>query len=107
MGPISTVITPSANAPVPRFAVVDGVSDCSLLGGCTAPVVRAPRLSLEGSILRFSGVAGTAFTGTAGKFLVHNEGSGTIDWKTSIIYEQGSNWLSLSTTSGANEGTVI
>jgi len=106
LGPISSVTTASTNAPVPRFTTVDMLSDCTLLRDCAAPVVRQPRLSLESSVIHFTGVAGASFAGNAGKFLVHNEGGGTMDWKVSIIYSQGSDWLSLSTTSGSNEGTV-
>ena len=106
LSPVSTVANASINAPVPRFAAVEMLSDCSLLGDCAAPVVRVPRLEVQASPLILAGVAGGAMTSPAGKFLVHNAGGSTMDWSTNIIYVQGANWLTLSSPKGTNEGSV-
>ncbi|MEO8594787.1 MAG: IPT/TIG domain-containing protein [Candidatus Solibacter sp.] len=106
LAPVSAIASASVTAPVPRFAAVEMLSDCALLGGCRAPVVLQPKLFLEATPIKLTAVAAGALTSAAGKFLVHNEGGGTMDWKTNIIYEQGTNWLALSAAAGSNEGSV-
>lgn len=106
LAPLSVVTTASASAPIPRFAAVAMLSDCALLPGCAVPVVRVPRLELEAAPIRISAVAGGT-TGTAGGAIkIHNSGGGSMDWSTSIIYQNGAAWLTLDKTSGNNEGSV-
>jgi uncharacterized protein (TIGR03437 family) len=110
LAPVSSVITASATAPMPRFAAVAMQSDCKILGDCAAPA--PPKLSLEGSPIRISAVAsGGAMTSAPGSFRVHNIGAGNMDWSVSVAYEgtaQGSaGWLTFDTPSGTNDATVL
>ena len=70
------------------------------------PFVAPPKLSLEATPIKLTAVAGGAMTGSGGSILVHNTGSGSMAWTTSVIYSQGSGWVVLDTPSGTNEGTV-
>jgi uncharacterized protein (TIGR03437 family) len=107
LAPISTVATASVTAPMPRFAAVPMQSDCQIVGDCAAPVVAVPKLLLEASPIHIAAVAaGGAMTSSAGSFRVHNTGGGSMDWTTSVIYQQGSGWLILNPPSGNNETTV-
>ncbi len=106
LAPVSSVITASATAPVPRFSSVAVQSDCKLFGDCVVPFVAPPKLSLEATPIKLTGVAGGAMTSAAGSIRVHNTGSGSMAWTTSVIYSQGSGWVVLDTQSGTNEGTV-
>uniref|UniRef100_Q02A65 IPT/TIG domain-containing protein n=1 Tax=Solibacter usitatus (strain Ellin6076) TaxID=234267 RepID=Q02A65_SOLUE len=105
LAPVSNVTTASTTAPVPRFANVNTISDCTLYGDCPVPL--APKLFLNASPIKMSAVAaGGALTSPAGSFSVHNDGGGTLTWNTSIIYQQGSGWLVFDTPSGTNDATV-
>jgi len=105
LAPVSAVTTASITAPIPRFAAVKTISDCTLYGDC--PVPPAPKLFLNASPLKMSAVAaGGALTSPLGSFSVHNDGGGTLTWNTSIIYQQGTGWLVFDTSSGTNDATV-
>jgi uncharacterized protein (TIGR03437 family) len=109
MAPLSTVDTASATAPIPRFASVTVPSDCTLFGDCVAPVVIPPKLFLQASPIIITAVAGGgAMTSKPGTFAIHNSGSGTLTWTTSVVYAPGTagGWLVLDTPSGAGDGTV-
>ena len=105
LAPVSSVATASMTAPVPRFSSVAVQSDCKLFGDCVVPFVAPPKLSLEATPIKLTAVAGGAMTGSGGSILVHNTGSGSMAWTTSVIYSQGSGWV-VDTPSGTNEGTV-
>ena len=108
LAPVSSVITASATAPIPRFAAVAMQSDCQIFGDCAAPVVSVPKLLLEASPIHISAVgAGGAMTSPPGSFLVHNAGGGSMDWSISVAYYPGgTGWLVFDTPSGTNEATV-
>ncbi len=106
LAPVSNVATASTTAPVPRFSSVAVQSDCKLFGDCVVPFVAPPKLSLEATPIKLTAVAGGAMTGAGGSIRVHNTGSGSMAWTTSVIYSQGSGWVVLDTPSGTNEGTV-
>ncbi len=106
LAPVSSVGTASATAPVPRFSSVAVQSDCKLFGDCVVPFVAPPKISLEATPIKLTAVAGGAMTSAGGSIRVHNTGSGSMTWTTSVIYSQGSGWVVLDTQSGTNEGTV-
>jgi uncharacterized protein (TIGR03437 family) len=101
--PVSTVLTASATAPVPRFEAATPPSDCSIVGDCQAGYF--PKLSASAS-----GLSLTAFSGglsNAVFIAVDNVAGGIMNWSASVGYNQGSGWLTLSPASGQNNGTVI
>src|ERR1035437_8741480 len=108
LAPVSSVITASATAPIPRFAAVAMQSDCQIFGDCAAPVVSVPKLLVEASPILIGAVAaGGAMTSPPGSFLVHNAGGGSMDWSISVAYYPGgTGWLVFDTPSGTNEATV-
>jgi uncharacterized protein (TIGR03437 family) len=107
LAPVSTVTTASATAPIPRFTAVAMQSDCQIFGDCAVPVVSTPKLLIEAPPIHITAVAGGgAMTSPAGSFLIHNTGGGSMAWTTSVIYQQGSGWLTLNPASGTNDATV-
>jgi len=108
LAPVSSVITASATAPIPRFAAVAPQSDCTIFGDCNSAPPRLPKLFLEATPIFMSAVAGGgAMTSAPGSFRVHNEGGGSMDWSISVAYYPGgTGWLVFNPLSGINEGTV-
>src|ERR1035437_7391276 len=108
VAPVSSVLTASAPAPIPRFAAVAKQSDCQIFGDCAAPVISVPKLLLEASPIHISAVgAGGAMTSPPVSFLVHNAGGGSMAWSISVAYYPGgTGWLGFDTTSRTNEATV-
>jgi len=104
LAPVSAVTTASTTAPVPRFAAVKTISDCTIYGDCPVPL--APRLFLNASPITLTAVAGGGLTSSPGSFSVHNEGGGTLTWSASTIYVNGTGWLVFDTASGTNDATV-
>ncbi len=104
LAPVSNVITASSTAPIPRFAAVTTLNDCTLYNDCPVPL--APKLFLNASPIHLTAVAGGALTSSPGTYSVHNQGGGTLTWTTNIIYELGTGWLVLDTTAGTNDATV-
>jgi uncharacterized protein (TIGR03437 family) len=102
--PVSTVQTASATAPVPRFEAASPPSDCSIVGDCQAGYF--PKLSAS-----TSGLSLTAFSGglsaSQAYIAVDNVAGGIMNWSATVGYNQGSGWLTLSPTSGQNNGTII
>jgi len=102
--PVSTVLTASATAPVPRFEAVSPPSDCSVVGDCQAGYI--PKLSASTSGLSFTAFSG-GLSASQAYIAVDNVGGGIMNWSAAVGYNQGSGWLTLSPTSGQNNGTII
>jgi uncharacterized protein (TIGR03437 family) len=103
--PVSTVASASMTAPVPRFVAMTPQSDCALLNDCQAAYF--PKLSVLPNPIQLTGIAGGAMTGNIGSVLVDNTGGGIMNWTAVVTYTTGSGWLSLDTTSGENNRTVL
>jgi uncharacterized protein (TIGR03437 family) len=101
--PKSTVIAASATAPVPRFAAGVPPNDCSLVGDCNANYY--PKLTASTVGLNLTATAG-AFSNNA-YIAVDNAAGGTLNWSANVLYNQGSDWLNLSPSSGTNNGTIL
>lgn len=105
LAPVSTVLSASINAPVPRFVQTEAPNDCAIIGDCNAPYF--PHLSVATTSMNFQVVTGS----TSSQFLdINNLGSGPLNWSATIVYANGSGtgWLSLSPTSwDAAGGTTV
>lgn len=101
--PKSTVIGASTTAPVPRFAAAVPPNDCSLVGDCNADYY--PKLTASTVGLNLTATAG-AFSNNA-YVAVDNTAGGTLNWSANVLYNQGSDWLNLSPSSGTNNGTIL
>jgi uncharacterized protein (TIGR03437 family) len=102
LAPVSTVTTATMTDPIPRFVAVTPASDCTVHDDCTAfyfPqfTVSTNPITLMGSSL---GAAQSALVKTG------NPGEGLVYFTTSIAYQSGSGWLSVSPSSGSNPVTL-
>jgi uncharacterized protein (TIGR03437 family) len=104
--PVSTVMSASVSAAVPRFAAGTGTppSDCSLLNDCQAAYF--PKLSVAPIPILLTAIAGGAMTSPPGYIRVDNSGGGIMNWTALVSYTTGSGWLTLDNTSGENNRTV-
>jgi uncharacterized protein (TIGR03437 family) len=102
--PVSTLLTASATAPVPRFEAATPPSDCSIVGDCQAGYF--PKLSASTSGLSLTAVSG-GLSASQVYIAVDNVAGGIMNWSATVGYNQGSGWLTLSPTSGQNSGTII
>jgi uncharacterized protein (TIGR03437 family) len=102
--PVSTLLTASGTAPVPRFEAVTPPSDCSIVGDCQAGYF--PKLSASTSGLNLTAVSG-GLSASQVYIAVDNVAGGIMNWSAAVGYNQGSGWLTLSPTSGQNSGTII
>jgi uncharacterized protein (TIGR03437 family) len=91
LAPVSTVTTASATAPVPRFLQTIATNDCALVGDCSAAYF--PHLAVSTNSLDFTENTGMATSQVLG---VGNSGEGSLNWTSTISYQNGSGWLSLS-----------
>jgi len=97
---------PVNSTSIPRFAASDPPSDCSLVGDCGASYF--PKLSVVTSpVIQLTAVAGGGQVGLAGYIPISNAGGGIMSWTASVAYQTGSGWLSLSSTSGQNYGSIL
>jgi uncharacterized protein (TIGR03437 family) len=102
--PVSTVMTASASAPIPRFeGATTPPNDCTILGDCSAGYF--PKLSAVTAGLNLTATAGK--NSTNGYIAVDNVAGGTLNWSASTLYNQGSGWLTLAPSSGQNNGTIL
>jgi uncharacterized protein (TIGR03437 family) len=100
--PVSTVITASATAPIPRFQQLPVPSDCNIVGDCGAryfPVLRVIENSLS-----FTAQAGSNFQ--VDYIQIQNSAGGVLRWSTTVNYQNGSGWLRVSPTDGINNSTI-
>ncbi len=102
LGPVSTIASPSATAPIPRFQETAPPTDCNALGDCNSNLF--PRLTVESADLTYDVVIGS--TGQTRFIRVLNEGGGVLSWTASVIYKSGSGWLRFDPDSGLNNTTV-
>ena len=102
---VSTVTAASQTAPVPRFLATVPTSDCSIVGDCQAGYF--PKLTVTTvPTIQLAGFAGGLMTSLPGYIPVNNAGGGIMNWTANIVYQNGSGWLKLDTTSGQNSGSV-
>jgi uncharacterized protein (TIGR03437 family) len=104
--PVSTVMSASVSAPVPRFAAGTGTppSDCTVLNDCRAGYF--PKLSIDPISIQLTAIAGGAMTSGPGYIPVQNAGGGIMNWTALVSYTTGSGWLTLDRTSGQDNGSV-
>ena len=104
--PVSTVMSASVSAPIPRFAAGTGIppSDCTVLNDCQAGYF--PKLSIDPISIQLTAIAGGAMTSGPGYIPVQNSGGGIMNWAAIVNYTTGSGWLTLDRTSGENDGSV-
>lgn len=102
LGPISTVQTATATDPIPRFQQITPPADCSIVGDCNASYF--PALSVPESSLSYTAQAGGLTT--TNYVQVDNKAGGLMQWNASVSYANGSGWLNVSPTSGANSGSI-
>ena len=102
--PVSTIATPSASAPVPRFeGVTTPPPDCTIVGDCSAGYF--PMLTAVTAGLNLTAISGK--NSNNGYIAVDNAAGGTLNWSANVLYNQGSGWLTLAPSSGQNNGTII
>jgi uncharacterized protein (TIGR03437 family) len=102
--PVSSVMSASISAPVPRFIAQTPPSDCNVLGDCQAGYF--PKLSIDPTYVQLTAIAGAAMTSGPGYIPVQNSGGGIMNWTALVSYATGSGWLTLDYTSGENNGSV-
>ena len=102
LGPVSTVETAAATAPIPRFQQTTPPADCSIVGDCDAPYF--PVLKVLETSLSYSTTAGGLTTSDYVE--VQNAAGGLLEWTASAAYTSGSGWLTVSPAQGYNNGTV-
>lgn len=102
LGPVSTVATASATAPVPRFAITVPASDCTLQGDCNGSFL--PRLGVDPDPLTFSVTAGLGFQ--IRYIRIFNSGGNFLVWNASVAYKNGADWLRVSPSSGINDARI-
>jgi uncharacterized protein (TIGR03437 family) len=100
--PLSTVMTATAQAPIPRFLAVAVPPDCSIVGDCGAKYL--PNLFVEESSLQYTAQAGSNFQ--VNYIQVQNSAGGVMQWTATVKYLSGSGWLRVSPASGANNSTI-
>ncbi len=104
--PVSTVLSASQTAPVPRFVSTVPGADCSIVGDCQAGYF--PKLDVQTSVSKFqtTATAGGNTTEVPGEIFVGNDGGGDLNYVININYLNGSNWLLLDYPTGNNNATV-
>jgi uncharacterized protein (TIGR03437 family) len=103
--PVSNVATATATDPVPRFAAVISVSDCSIIGDCQASYF--PKLSVFHQPLQLTAIAGGAMNGPSGYIYVQNAGGGVMNWAATTNYVgSATGWLSLYIPTTQNGATI-
>jgi uncharacterized protein (TIGR03437 family) len=100
--PTSTVATASITAPIPRFVSLPPQADCTLVGDCGATYF--PVLRVVESSIQLSAQAGSS--AQAAFVQVQNPSGGVLRWIASVTYQTGSGWVSVSPSSGVNNGSI-
>jgi uncharacterized protein (TIGR03437 family) len=107
LAPVSTLFAASQTAPVPRFAALMPVSDCSILGDCGAAYF--PKLSVDPvTPIALQAYASGGKQVTANPYItIHNTAGGEMNWTATFTYlSGGSGWLFTDYSSGTNSGSV-
>jgi uncharacterized protein (TIGR03437 family) len=100
LAPLSTVETGTANDPIPRFLAVTPLTDCTILGDCNASYL--PGLYVDTSAVTITAQAGSTYQ--VAYVIINNKGGGVLHWSVAIEYVTGSGWLTVSPSSGTNNG---
>src|SRR6202035_2779124 len=100
--PLSTVMTATAQAPIPRFVALPVPPDCKIVGDCSAPYL--PNLLVAESSLQYTASVGAYFQ--PNYIQVQNLAGGVMQWATTVKYLTGSGWLRVAPDSGVNNGTI-
>ena len=103
LAPVSTIGSASTTAPIPRFVAVAPPSDCSVVGDCGASYY--PVLQVNTQPMQATVVAGGKRVGV-GNLTINNTGGGVLGWSANITYNNGSNWILLTQSTGINGGLV-
>ena len=106
-GAVSTTLTASQTAAVPRFIQSVPASDCNIVGDCAAGYF--PKLSIQSQGPFTQTVfAGQATTQIPGAIEIQNSGGGVLNWTATLVYLTGgaTDWILLDQTSGQQRGTV-
>jgi uncharacterized protein (TIGR03437 family) len=104
LAPLSTITGPTESAPVPRFAERLPVADCPVLGDCQAPYFPRIAFFLNGSPNAVSLAAGTV---SPTQYAAVNRFSTVLpEWKVTVQYDNGSNWVRLLNDGGVGNLTV-
>ncbi len=102
IAPVSAVTTASATAPVPRFSAGVLASDCQQIGDCGA--IYFPVLTVDTTPIALSAQSLGAVQNAY--IPVRNTGQGYLSVSVSVSYQNGSNWLTISPSSGVNNFTI-
>jgi uncharacterized protein (TIGR03437 family) len=103
LAPLSTIVTASASAPVPRFLDTPPPQDCTALRDCNANYF--PRLVVEPEPLdNLTAPAGSAFM--VRYVNVRNEGGGIMNWTAFVAYKNGADWIRVVPAAGDRSTTV-
>ena len=105
--PVSTVMSASQTAAVPRFLATVPTSDCTLLGDCGAGYFPKLSITTQGPFTQ-TVAAGQATTEIPGGVYIQNGGGGLLNWTATPVYLTGAStgWILLDEPSGQNGGTV-
>lgn len=100
--PVSAVSTATLTDPIPRFIATNPALDCTVKGDCGA--FYFPQFTVNTSPVNLTGssLGGVQSANVA----TGNAGAGQLNFTTSIAYQSGSGWLSVSPTSGTNNVTL-
>ncbi|MEO8128640.1 MAG: IPT/TIG domain-containing protein [Bryobacteraceae bacterium] len=102
LGPVSTVVTASASAPVPRFTLTTPASDCTLQGDCNGSFL--PKLGVDPEPLTFTVTAGGGFQ--IRYVRIFNSGGNLLVWNAVVAYKNGADWLRVSPSSGIDDARI-
>lgn len=98
--PLSTVQVATATDPIPRYQAVTPLEDCTIVGDCSASYI--PKIYVDTNAITITAQAGSSYQVAYG--VVQNRGGGVLHWSISIDYVSGSGWLTVSPSSGINNG---
>ena len=100
--PTSSVGTATTTDPIPRYEPYPPPADCTLVGDCGATYF--PVLKVIESSVQLTAQAGS--NPQAAFVQVQNPSGGVLRWTATVTYQNGSGWVSLSPSSGTNNGSI-
>jgi uncharacterized protein (TIGR03437 family) len=100
LAPVSTVEVGTATDPIPRFLAVTPLNDCGIVGDCNANYY--PGLYIDTTSVNITAAAGSSYQ--VAYVIINNKGGGVLHWSVAIQYVTGSGWLTVSPSSGTNDG---